>query len=463
MNKFFLSMIMGASVLGLQAQSGSLGPDELKNIESSFELNTQNQALINAVSNNDLKKLVLNRNVADKTDHLFKYRVKTSGITNQKQSGRCWMFTGLNVLRPKVMAHYDIKEFEFSTNYLYFYDLLEKSNLYLQEVIRTINQPNDDKRVEYLFKNTIGDGGVWNSLANLVEKYGAVPKNAMPETYHSENTSQLNAIISEKLRQDAIYLRDKYRFKKISTLVIEKEKVELLKDIYRILTLTLGTPPKEFEWRYDTKEGPSPIKKYSPKSFVAEALPDLKVQDYVMLMNDPSREYYKLYEIELDRNVLEGRNWRYINLPADELKKFAIESIKANEAMYASCDVGKQLNKDEGVLDLRNYQYAQLLGINLNMDKKQRITTFQSGSSHGMALVAVDVDADGKPSFWQFENSWGSTNGHNGFLTFTDDWFNEYLFRVVVLQKFVDAKTLEILKQEPIVLPPWDPMFLMDE
>ena len=465
MNKIIVLILASFTLSStIIAQNGAIGEKELQTIEESFKIDGTTQALMNAISNNDINKLALNRNVVNKADHIFSYRVKTSGITNQKQSGRCWMFTGLNVLRPKVIDHYNLSSFEFSTNYLYFWDLFEKSNLYLQEIIKTINKPKDDKRVEYLLKNVIGDGGVWNSLANLVDKYGAVPKSVMPETYQSENTSRLNRIIREKLRQDALYLREKYQNKKVMQEHIVNEKLVLMQDIYRILALSLGVPPKEFEWRYTDLEGKtSDLKKYTPKSFVAEAIPELKLDDYVLLMNDPSRPYYKLYEIDLDRNIIEGKNWLYINLPADKLKEYAIASIKDNEAMYASCDVGKQLNSDEGLLDIHNYDYANLFGIDLNMTKEQRINSFQSGSSHGMALVAVDINKKGESTFWQFENSWGASKGHNGYLTFTDEWFNEYMFRIVVLKKFVDAKTLKILEQEATLLPPWDPMFQMDE
>lgn len=464
MNKLIFSVLTLCMLsYGSMAQSGAIGKKELKTIEKSFKLDAPTKALMNAISNNDINKLATNRAVVNKADHLFSYRVKSNGITNQKQSGRCWMFTGLNIMRPKVMNHYNMASFEFSTNYLYFWDLFEKSNLYLEEVIKTVHSPKDDKRVEYLLKSVIGDGGVWNSLANLVEKYGAVPKSVMPETFQSENTSRLNRIIREKLRQDAMVLREKFQNKKMNASHIQKEKLVMMQDIYRILALSLGVPPKDFDWRYEDKDGKiSELKNYTPLSFVAEAIPNLKLNDYVLLMNDPSRPYYKLYEIDLDRNVYEGKNWLYINLPAEDLKKYAIASIKDNEAMYASCDVGKQLNSKEGLLDVNNYDYAALFGIDLSMNKTQRIQTFQSGSSHGMALVAVDVDKDGKSTFWQFENSWGASKGHNGFLTFTDDWFNEYMFRIVVLEKYIDGKTLEILKQDPILLPPWDPMFSMD-
>ena len=180
-------------------------------------------------------------------------------------------------------------------------------------------------------------------------------------------------------------------------------------------------------------------------------------------MDDPSKQYYKLYEIEKDRNVMEGKNWKYINIPADEIKQFALKSIKDNEAMYFSCDVGKQLNKDEGLLDIDNYDYESLFGVKFDMNKKERILTRESGSTHGMALVGVDVDRDGKITKWLLENSWGKTSGHNGYLTMTDRWFDEYMFRVVILKRFIDEKTLKISDQESILLPPWDPMFSADE
>ena len=481
MNKLIIvamaGMIFSSSV---KAQNGAIGDKELKEIQASFKLDAKNKALMNAISNNSINDLALDRENLPKADHLFAYRVKTSGITNQKQSGRCWMYTGLNVLRPKVRDHFNLSSFEFSENYLYFWDLFEKSNLFLEEIIKSADKKKDNKRVEYLLKNVIGDGGVWNSLANLIDKYGAVPKSVMPETHQSENTRMLNRILKEKLRQDAIELRNAIPIQKAPTNLpgakikekaplnvafLEKKKIQMMKEVYRILVLSLGIPPKEFEWRYEDKNGNiSPVKKYTPKSFIKEAIPNLNIQeDYVLLMNDPTRPYYKLYEIDLDRNIIEGKNWLYINLPAADLKKYALASIKANEAMYASCDVGKQLNRDQGVLDIHNYDYADLFGVNLSMNKKQRIQTFQSGSSHGMALVAVDVDATGKTTYWQFENSWGASAGHNGFLTFTDKWFSEYMFRIVVLKKFVDTKTLNILKQTPTLLPPWDPMFKMDE
>ncbi len=438
----------------------SLSEKELNDIKSSYHTNDSYlKAVTNAVSNNEITKLALNRQNIGKFDHKFKYKVKTNGITDQESSGRCWMFTSLNVMRPKAMHNYGLPMFEYSENYLYFWDIFEKSNLFLENIIETRNKKIDDREVDWLFSNVVGDGGVWNSFTNLAEKYGLVPKEVMPETNSSENTRMMVRLIRRKLRGDALKLRNM----KGTDEVLRKAKITMLKDVYKMLCINLGEPPTEFMWRYKDKDGNlTSYKKYTPISFKDESLGKINFSDYVMLMDDPSKAYYKLYEIQKDRNVLEGKNWKFINLPAKEIKKFALKSLKNNEAMYFSCDVGKQLNRNEGLLDTENYDYESLFGVKFDMNKKERILSHESGSTHGMALIGADVDKNEKITKWLLENSWGKSSGHNGYLTMTDRWFDEYMFRVVILKKFIDEKTIKILNQKPIMLPPWDPMFQED-
>lgn len=464
MKKTFLTAtILTLITVMLIGQTSNLDEKTIQKLQSEYQTKAGNdKATINAVSNNEVKKLALNRDISGKSEHNFKYKVDVTGITNQESSGRCWMFTGLNSLRPVIIDQKNLSKFEFSTNYLYFWDLLEKSNLFLEANLMNANKPMDDKTVEWLFKNPVGDGGVWNSFANIASKYGAVPKSVMPETYHSENTSWLNKLLKRKLREYGLELRE-LKQSKASDKQIQERKFEMISETYRMLVLFLGEPPVDFTYRFVDKSGNiGEYKTYTPKSFFAEMYPDFSIDNYVMLMNDPTRDYYKVYEIEFDRNVLEGKNWIYLNLPSNEIKKFALESIKNNEAMYASCDVGKQLNKDDGTLDINNYNYEALLGIEFGMDKSKRIKSFDSGSSHAMLLMAVDTDNDDNATKWQFENSWGASYGHNGYLTFTDEWFDEYMFRVVVNKEYIDDKTLNYLSQKPIMLPPWDPMFSED-
>ena len=457
-----ICFILGFTVSSM-AQNGEMDQEMIQEIRESFSnTDPDNKALMNVISNNDIKDLALSRSNVGKMDHYFKYKVDVTGITNQEKSGRCWMFTSLNSLRPVVIDKYNLSDFRFSENYLYFWDQMEKANLFLEAIIENSDKPIDDRKNDWLLSNPIGDGGVWNSFANLVGKYGLVPASAMPETHHSSNTAFLRKILKRKLREQALDLR-KLANTKASAEQIHSQKKENLQEIYRILALSLGEPPTQFTYRFvDKEENIGETKSYTPLSFYKEILPNYNPDNYVMLMNDPTREYYKLYEIEYDRNVMEGKNWTYINLPNDQFKQFAVASIKANEGMYASCDVGKQLSKDAGTLDINNFDYASLYGVNFTMDKRERIISKESGSSHAMLLMAVDVDDNENPTKWQFENSWGSSYGNNGYLTFTDEWFNEYMFRLVINKKILDKKTLNVLNQKPIKLPPWDPMFMQD-
>ena len=450
--------LIGFLVMGsLLAQE--ISKTEMDKIRSGFKKDAYTKAMQNALSANDITKLAWNRENVGATDQLFTYRVDVSGITDQKSSGRCWMFSSLNLFRPMAMKQFNLSEFEFSESYLYFYDLLEKSNLFLNNIENSASLPIDDQKVKWYLRSPVDDGGQWINFVNLVKKYGLVPKEAMGETNSSENTSLLTKFINTKLREDALEIRD---LKNVNADLkkLEARKIEMLAEIYRMLALNLSEPPTEFQWRYKNKDKKLiEAKIYTPQSFMAEVLGDTKLDDYVMIMNDPSRPFWKHYEVENYRNTAEGNNWHYVNLPNEVIKEFCIASIKNDEALYASCDVGKQLRRDVGLLDVDNFDYESVYGVKFGMNKAQRIQTGESGSSHGMALIAVDVDAQGKPIKWQFENSWGPTAGEKGYLTFTDAWFDEYMFRFVVNKKYLTSKVLEIYGQKAEMLPPWDPMF----
>ena len=455
---FAFILIAASSTASAQ---GSLNNEDISKIQSSVTFDEDTRALMNAISSNDISKLAVNRENLGKVNPYFTNKVEIKSITNQKSSGRCWLFTGLNVLRPKVIEKYNMKEFEFSQNYGFFWDQLEKSNFFLESVIATADLPDDDRKVDWLFKNPIGDGGQWTGVVDIVEKYGAVPASVMPESNNSENTRLMSRFLRRKLREDALTLR-KMSAEGSEEGRLREEKINMLSDIYRILVLCLGKPPTEFPWQYEDEDGNiSELKTYTPKSFYEEMV-GIDLRDYVMFMNDPTREYYKLYEIEYDRHMLEGSNWKYINLPVDEIKDFAKSSIIANEAMYFSCDVGKQLESEKGMLDVNNFDYDELFGVDFSMDKAGRIKTYDSGSSHGMSLVGVNILPDGSIDKWLLENSWGE-KGFKGFLIMTDEWFSEYMFRLVIHRDFLDKKTLDILDTEPVFLPPWDPMFAEEE
>ena len=439
----------------------TITPAELSQIQSSFVKDGPTAALQNIlVQNKSIKALALNHS-ADPVDNFFKYTTSVKGITDQLSSGRCWMFTSMNQLRPIAMKRYNVGSFDFSHNFSYFWDMFEKANLFLEDIIATADRSFDDREVVTYFKSPVSDGGVWNLFYNIGEKYGVVPAEIMPETEHSNNTSQMVSILNERLRAGGYELREMVAAKKKID-AVRAEKVEILKDIYRILALCLGEPPTEFTWRYKDLNGNVQTVKSTPVEFYKTVIPDnYNPENYVMIMNDPTRPYYKVYEIENYRNSIEGINWYYLNLPNDVIKVAALKSIKADEPMYASCDVGKQSNTASGVgkLDVGTYDYESLMGVSLAMDKKARILTRQSGSSHAMLIVACDTDDNDVPVKWQFENSWGAASGDRGYLTFTDRWFDEYLFRIVINRKYLDKKSIDALAGEHIMLPCWDYMF----
>lgn len=456
MKKTVLLALAMCAALSLQAQQkGSISSEMLKEIEDSYVSTPADKAIRNALNTTSIAVLAENADNAAMIDTHFSDRVRTKGITDQKSSGRCWLFTGLNVLRAAAIDKWDLGEFQFSQAYCFFYDQLEKANLFLQAVIDTRELPFEDREVDWLFSNPLSDGGTFTGVADLVTKYGLVPASAMPESYIANNTSAFTTQLKILLRKDGLQLRSEFPEVKKKNLPahLESLKTDMLKEIYRLLVLAYGKPPKEFVWK---------DRNYTPQSFYQELLGyDLK-GNYVMLMNDPCREYGKVYEIQYDRHLYDGQNWLYVNLPIERIKEMAIASIKANTAMYFSCDVAKFLDRKKGVADLDNFDYESLLGVDLSMDKKQRVMTHSSGSSHAMTLIAVDLK-DGKPCKWMVENSWGATSGYKGNIIMTDEWFDEYMFRLVVERRFVPEDVLKMLEQKPVQLPCWDPMFLGEE
>ena len=452
--------VLAVASVSAQQPGGGISEAMLQNIRQNHQSSQAEKAARNAMAVNPISELAVNADNLAMIDTHLSHRVKTKGITDQHQSGRCWLFTGLNVLRAKMIDEQQLASMEFSQNYLFFYDQLEKCNLFLQGVIDTKHLPMEDRQVEWLFKNPLNDGGQFTGVSNLVMKYGVVPAEVMPENYQSNNTAAISNLLKLKLREYGLKLRNQKDRRAPAAL-----KEQMLTEIYSMLVRAFGVPPTEFEWTRRDKDGNAvETKSYTPKSFYKEYFGDMDLEkDFVMVMNDPSREYHKVYEIDYDRHVYDGDNWLYLNLPIDEVKALAIASIKDNTAMYFSCDVGKFLDRKKGTLDMSRYDYESLMGVDFPMNKEERVRTFASGSSHAMTLIAVDLDEEGNAKKWMVENSWGAQAGWQGNLIMTDEWFEEYMFRVVVDRKYVPAETLKLLEQEPIMLPSWDPMFAYEQ
>ncbi|MDE6267559.1 MAG: C1 family peptidase [Muribaculaceae bacterium] len=463
---FIVPAVALLAVAGLNAKEsnkGGISEKMLNELRESYQPSASDRAISNALASTDINTLALNQERKNNFDTHFSHKVKSKGISNQKSSGRCWLFTGLNVIRARMIEDMNLPAFQLSQNYNFFWDQLEKSNLFLQSIIDTANLPADDKTVDWLFANPISDGGQFTGVSDILMKYGVVPATVMAETKSSESTSTMRMLLATKLRQWGLELR-KAAADGAKPAQLETMKTDMLKEVYRYLALNLGVPPTEFTWtRTNAKGEPVETKTYTPKSFYDEYVgKDLK-NDFVMLMNDPSRPYYQTYEIDLDRHAYDGRNWTYVNVPMEEIKEMAIASIKDSTMMYFSCDVGKYMDRQRGALDLDTYDYNDLFGTDFTaMNKAERIATHASASSHAMTLAGVDLDENGKPVKWLVENSWGP-GANDGHLIMTDPWFDEYMFRLVVNKKYALPVVLETLKKTPVKLPAWDPLFAPED
>ena len=461
--------LMGAMALAValmttaQTRDGGISEKMLQQIEQQNTPTASDRALRNALAANPIDNLARNQAAARPLDTYFSVETKRQTITDQKSSGRCWLFSGLNVLRANFAKRTDSLSVTFSQDYLFFWDQLEKANLMLQGVIDTGKKPIDDQRVQFFFHYPLSDGGTFCGVADLAEKYGLVPTEVQPETYSAENTSRMSAIIKSKLREQGLELRRMVADGK-KTKDIQQRKTEMLGEIYHMLVITLGEPVKEFTYAFKGRNGKSlPARKYTPKTFYQEVVGGPLNGSFIMVMNDPRREYYKTYEVEYDRHTYDGHNWKYLNLPMEDIETLAIASLKDGRKLYSSYDVGKQLDRKRGYCDTENFDYASLFNTTFTMNKADRISTFDSGSTHAMTLTAVDLDLLGQPLKWKVENSWGADNGQQGCIIMTARWFREYMFRLVVDKKYVSEKLLKDYEQKPTMVMPEDPLFLFDE
>ena len=415
----------------------------------------------NAATHNEVTDLAMDWNEFRKIDHSFSDTITGEmKITNQKSSGRCWGFAGLNLFRVYLGRKHNIRNFEFSQTYFMFWDKLEKSNYFLNSIIKTAENSWDSRIMMHLLDNPIQDGGQWDMWVNLINKYGVVPKSEMPETYQSSRSMRMNRMITRKLREFAKDLRHSIK-NKINEKDLYDLKSNMLSTVYKMLVIHLGEPPKNFTWQVrDKKKKFLRYENLTPQDFFKDHV-GLQLSDLVCLINCPmsDKEYKKVYSVEFLGNVVEGQPIRYLNTEIEILKKAAIESIKNDDPVWFGCDVGKYLHRSHGVMDTSLFDFNLFYGTDFSLDKASRLEYGESKMTHAMLFTGVDLDANGSPKKWRVENSWGDRNGEKGFYIMSDEWFDEFLYEIVVDKKYLDDEYVKLFeKEEAKLLPPWDPM-----
>lgn len=425
--------------------------------QSDFAADTANVVRMNAVLS---KGLEVAANAGEVIDNpmIFSVEIETGKITNQKSSGRCWLFAGLNTMRLEVMRRQNLETFEFSQNYAMFWDKFEKANYFYECILDTLDEATDSRLIDHLLSAPMQDGGQWDMFVALVDKYGAVPKDRMPETFHSSNTGMMDKLLTLKLRQDACMLRERYA-QGAERSELAAQKPALLSEVYRMLCICLGTPPESFTWEYRDKDKQFHREQGLTGLTFVERFVGTVLNDYVSVINAPTADkpYYRTFTVDMLGNVRGGRAIKYLNLPSQEMKELAIAQLQDNQPVWFGCDVGQMLERQLGIMGLKTFDYESLLGVRFTMDKAQRLDYNESVLTHAMVLLGVNL-VDGIPNRWKVENSWGDKAGQDGFYLMSDEWFDEYNYEVVIHKKYLNPLQLAASKLDPIVLAPWDPM-----
>lgn len=441
-----------------ETTNGALSADMLASLRTDFDTNPTYRIAQNAVTRTSVDHIALNRDVVNTTDHSFSHVLDEWKVTNQAQSGRCWAFAGMNLLRVGAMKKMNLKNFEFSQTYTLFWDKLERANYFLEAIIETAGLPLDDRTVGFLLDRPLDDGGQWNMFVALVKKHGLVPKAFMPETQSSSATRRMNQILLAQLREGAMTLRNLHAAGE-SADAVQAAKNEIVGAIHRILCIHLGTPPATIQWQWTDRDGDfHRDEEMTPREF-AEKYITIPLDEYVCLVHDPrsTSPIGRTFTVKYLGNVVGGDRVTYLNIDIEMMKEIARETIVGGEPVWFGCDVGKMMHRQLGIWDRELYELEPLYGASFDLDKAGRLDYHDTQMTHAMLFTGVDV-VDGTARRWRVENSWGDKNGERGFFVMNDNWFAEYTFEIAARKSALPPDLQAALDQDPIVLPPWDPM-----
>ena len=437
----------------------SLEQDFTDKLYAAYEANPKFAAMENAISHNGLLTSLEKRSSAVENTPVFSLDLTKDKVSDQKASGRCWMFAALNTFRHKMIAGFQLEDFELSQAHTFFWDKYEKSNWFLEQVLATADQELTSRKVKFLLDTPQQDGGQWDMVVSLFEKYGVVPKSVYPESISSSNSRELNQILNKLLRQDAQILRELVAAGANSA-ELQAKKEELLQEVFNFLAMNLGLPPRQFDFSYRDKDNHFHSENgLTPQAFFKKYV-DLKLDDYVSIINAPTADkpYGQSYTVEMLGNVVGSKPVRYLNVEMDRLKELAIAQMQAGETVWFGSDVGQSSNRKAGIMADGMYDFTSSMDIQLTQDKAGRLDYSESLMTHAMVLTGVDLDENEKAKKWKVENSWGEKVGNKGYFVASDSWMDEYTYQIVVRKEFLTEAELAAYEAEPIVLAPWDPM-----
>mgnify|MGYP000931927947 CR=1 FL=1 len=437
----------------------SLEQDFTDKLYAAYEANPKFAAMENAISHNGLLTSLEKRSAAVENTPVFSLDLTKDKVSDQKASGRCWMFAALNTFRHKMIANFQLEDFELSQAHTFFWDKYEKSNWFLEQVLATADQELTNRKVKFLLDTPQQDGGQWDMVVSLFEKYGVVPKSVYPESISSSDSRELNQILNKLLRQDAQILRE-LAAEGAESAELQAKKEELLQEVFNFLAMNLGLPPRQFDFSYRDKDNHFHSESgLTPLTFYQKYV-DLKLDDYVSIINAPTADkpYGRSYSVEMLGNVVGSKPVRYLNVEMNRLKELAIAQMQAGETVWFGSDVGQSSNRKEGVMAEGMHDFTASMDIGLTQDKAGRLDYSESLMTHAMVLTGVDLDENGKAKKWKVENSWGEKVGNKGYFVASDAWMDEYTYQIVVRKEFLTAAELAAYEEEPIVLAPWDPM-----
>ncbi len=436
-----------------------LTKEQVKEFGSKFLGDLNNKAYMNAVTSAGILKVSKVFTDSYKTKMSFSKEIKTSKVTAQNSSGRCWLFAGLNLFRHEIEKKLNIKDFELSQSYLMFYDKLEKANYFLESILDTLELETSSRTIHHLLTHIVEDGGQWDMFSNLVKKYGVIPKDVMPESFHSSNSRMMNKLLILKLREFAYVLREKYQ-KDVQIEELRKEKMNMVQTIYGMLCKFLSKPIDTFDFEYTDKDGKYHITENMDSLQFFNKVVDINLDDYVSIINAPTidKPFNRVYTVKYLGNVYDGEKIKYLNVDIDMMKQLTKKQLLDDEPTWFGCDVGQMSNSEDGVMSMGVYDFALPLNTLFTMSKATRLDYAESVLTHAMVFTGVNVRPDGTTDRWKVENSWGDKRGKKGYFMMTDEWFDEFMYEVAIHKKYLKKDLLDVLKEKSVVLDPWDPM-----